>query len=71
VIEQTEAISTLGLPNCEVSPLFSEWSCLFNTLFTLMKQLESLKTVLGRAYPLIIDGIEELERYAGTRNDGA
>jgi hypothetical protein len=63
VIEQTEAINSLGLPNCEVSPLFSECSCLLSTLFTLMTQLESSKTPLARAYPLIINGIEELERY--------
>jgi hypothetical protein len=63
-IEQTEAINALGLPNCEVSPLFSEFSCLLSTLFTLMTQMESSKGPLARACSLIIDGIEELECYA-------
>jgi hypothetical protein len=64
VITNVEAINALGLPECQVSPLFRECSPLLGTFFHLMTQLESSKTPLGQAYPLILDCIETLERYA-------
>jgi hypothetical protein len=64
VLEHTDAINALGLPNCEVSSLFGECSGLVNTLFLLMMRLDLSKTPLAQAYPLIIDSIEHLEHYA-------
>jgi hypothetical protein len=66
VIEQTEAVNALGLPSGDVPPLPRECSYLFSTPFVLMRQSESSKTPLARAYPLIVGCIKELERDKAT-----
>jgi hypothetical protein len=64
VLHHEEEINSLPENPILVTPLFHECSTLVSTLFNLMTALESSRTSLARAYPLIREAVQVLDRSA-------